>query len=220
MSIDDTHVGYVDTEVAHQPDIQPGARATCYRCNETLIAKCGDIVRWHWAHLGDAICTGDQLEGAWHKAWKAWAVAELGAATEVKMGRHRADIVTLDGTIVELQSSYLDANEIAKRERQYGDRLIWLYRWLPGRWDRLINVGDGEFVWRRGAPSMTMHRAPVIWHHNDRLFDMQHIRMHDGQIHVKFKPGEPDKYGPVMYGSRPAPFEVFEPAIALERWAA
>ena len=30
----------------------PGQRATCPYCESVMIAKCGAVLDWHWAHLG------------------------------------------------------------------------------------------------------------------------------------------------------------------------
>jgi hypothetical protein len=30
----------------------PGQRATCPYCDATMTAKCGAILSWHWAHIG------------------------------------------------------------------------------------------------------------------------------------------------------------------------
>lgn len=197
---------------------EPDARATCVDCLETLVSKCGEINRWHWAHEASAsLCVGESgQESAWHVAWKQWAANTIGAPTEVKHGRHRADIVALDGQIIELQSDYLDARKIREREDTYGDRLTWIYRMTPGRFSRLRNVGDGWFRWGRGSMAMASHEAPVIWHHHDRLYGVT-IKADDG-VMVKFSTGEPDRYGPVLYGSEPAPFNVADALTAVDRF--
>jgi hypothetical protein len=204
----------VDPEYGDLEHLEPGARAICIDCHSTLIAKCGEINRWHWAHEGRAICSGEG-EGAWHLAWKLWA-QQQGAQVEMADNPHRADIVWPDGTVYECQTNYTDGPTIRKREDHYGDRLTWVYRWLPGRWDRLWNIGDGWFKWARPAPSMALHERPVIWHHLDRLYEVT-ARATDGEIHVRFERGEPDRYGPVLYGSKPAPFHVGHSIEAL-RW--
>lgn len=205
---------YVDPALADQPELKPSARATCVDCLGVLIAKCGEINRWHWAHEAhDATCTGSDGEGAWHRAWKMWA-EQHGAQTEISEGRHRADIVWHDGTVYELQSNYLDAVDIANREQHWGDRLTWIYRITPNRFSRLWNAGDGWFRWQRPPVSMTRHEAPIIWHVNDRLYDAT-VTFGGNDVLVKFSKGEPDKYGPVLYGSRPAPFDLNDAIGAL-----
>jgi hypothetical protein len=200
-------------------DLVPGARAICGECIEyrILIAKCGEINRWHWAHeSGGNICSGSDGEGAWHRAWKQWA-ANHGATVEWVTNPHRADIVWPDGRIYELQSDYLDATSIRAREDHYGDRLTWIYRITAGRFERLSNIGGGWFRWNRPAPSMAMHTAPVIWHLNDRLYRTT-IKFAGDEVHVRFASGEPDKYGPVLYGSEPAPFDVADAVTALNQY--
>jgi hypothetical protein len=211
--VDPADPPWVDPEYGDLDYLEPGARAICIDCHATLIAKCGEINRWHWAHPGSAICTGEG-EGAWHLAWKHWAHSE-GAQVEIEKHPHRADIMWPDGRIWECQTNYTDAATIRKREDHYGDDLTWIYRWLPGRWNRLWNVGEGWFKWARPAPSMALHERPIVWHHLDRLYDVTVKLTHDGEVHIRFARGEDDKYGPVLYGSRPAPFHVGNAVTAL-----
>jgi len=186
----------------------PGGRTICPTCHEELIAKCGDILIWHWSHRPDSECTNSD-ESAWHAAWKLWA-KHLGWQTEVKVANHRADIVG-DNRIFELQSDFLDVRDIAAREAAYGAQLTWIYRWTPERWARLWNVGEGWFRWSRPAPSMLEHSREVVIHHRDRLYRVEAMRTDDdGEMQLRFMRGEDDKYGPVLYGSRPAPFAVVD----------
>jgi hypothetical protein len=208
----------VDIHLAdeEQGQLKPGARGTCVGCGEPLIAKCGEINRWHWAHeASDSTCTSTDGEGAWHLAWKHWAQRH-GARTEITRGQHRADIIWPDGTIYELQSSYLSAIDIKRREDHWGEQLVWIYRMTPGRFGRLGNAGDGWFKWKHPAPSMARHQRPVLWHVNDRIYDTT-IEFAGDDVRVKFTPGERDRYGPVLYGSRPAPFDLNDSRTAERR---
>lgn len=212
----DDALPYVEPALADQPDLYPGARGRCVDCDGILIAKCGEINRWHWAHEADgSTCTGSDGESAWHLAWKAWAT-QYGARTEVASGQHRADIIWPDGGVYELQSNYLNPVDIQNREEYWGDRLTWIYRITAGRNARLINDGDGWFKWRRPPTSMTMHERPILWHLNDRIYDATVVRL-GGDVRVRFGRGEADQYGPVLYGSRPAPFDVNDAIGALRR---
>lgn len=206
---------FVDAEAGTGAAPWKGGRATCVECGATLIAKCGDINRWHWAHESGGICASSDGEGAWHRAWKLWAT-QYGAQTEVSNGHHRADIVWSDGTVYELQSNYLNLPDIRSREEHWGDRLVWIYRITPGRFERLWNVGDGWFRWARPAPSMAMHERPVVWHVNDRLYDAT-FRFDGDDVQVRFKRGDDDQYGPNLYGSRAAPFDLNNSVTELNR---
>lgn len=214
--VDPFDLPWVDPDESDLEHLKPGARARCYDCPSILIAKCGEINKWHWAHPGDAICSHDG-EGAWHRAWKQWC-ANQGAAVESVSHPHRADVKWPDGRIWELQRTYTDGATIRKREDHYGEQLTWVYRWLPGRWNRLWNIGDGWFRWAKPAPSMALHRRPVIWHHLDRLYEVTTRVTDDGDVHIRFARGEDDKYGAMLYGSKPAPFHVGDAVDALKRF--
>jgi len=105
----------------------PGEKALCPICNEEVIAKCGEINIWHWAHksLGDCD-TWAEPESEWHLNWKQKFPKEM---QEVVIGKHRADIVNEDGEIIELQNSPISINEIIEREEYY-DNMIWLLNGL------------------------------------------------------------------------------------------
>lgn len=34
-------------------DPEPRARATCPHCKGAMVSKCGDVLTWHWSHLGE-----------------------------------------------------------------------------------------------------------------------------------------------------------------------
>lgn len=145
---------------------RPGTRAACPACDRPTIAKCGPLVTWHWAHEAADCDPWAEPESAWHLAWKAAALH-----SEVVMRRdgtcHRADIVTTDGRVVELQSTYLPVDQIRAREAFYGPSMVWLYRatWI----DRLHFGHRGGFWWRHGSKAMAHTRTRLLWdidHHD------------------------------------------------------
>jgi len=81
----------------------PGARSTCPGCGGELVAKCGRIVTWHWAHLAADCDPWSEPESEWHRRWKFWFLSHPGVRVEVPMAEHRADVVLADGRIVELR---------------------------------------------------------------------------------------------------------------------
>ena len=103
---------------------QPQGRAVCPTCDGTLIAHCGDIITWHWAHESGADCDPwSEGETDWHVAWKLRFPIEY---REVVVGHHRADVRAPDGTVVELQHSYISPAEIQERESFYRN-MIWIF---------------------------------------------------------------------------------------------
>lgn len=101
----------------------PGLRGTCPGCGGPVIAKCGTILVWHWAHEAADCDPWSEPESAWHLGWKA---AFSRSRTEVVIGPHRADVVTPRDIVVELQHSPISPEEIEEREQFY-DRMVWLF---------------------------------------------------------------------------------------------
>jgi hypothetical protein len=102
----------------------PKGRGTCPCCGGLLIAKCGQINAHHWAHESRDDCdTWSESIGPWHLWWQNLVRP---AFVEVVRGQHRADIAGNGGVVVELQHSFISAEEIAAREAFYGN-MIWLF---------------------------------------------------------------------------------------------
>lgn len=98
-------------------------KAKCSGCGDDVIAKCGEIKIWHWAHVNKECDSWYEPESAWHIGWKSLAPPDN---QEVVIGPHRADIRTSKGTVIELQHSPISPEEIREREQFYGD-MIWIF---------------------------------------------------------------------------------------------
>lgn len=88
-----------------------------------LIVKRGTKKTWHFAHLSGE--GGGAKMGRWHKWWENRILDKY---LEVRMedGRHRADFAG-NGKVVEFQHSMVGEDVIKKREKFYGDKLIWIF---------------------------------------------------------------------------------------------
>jgi hypothetical protein len=150
----------------HGIEATPGARSACPSCGGVLVAKCGRIVTHHWAHVAADCDPWSEPESLWHLAWKRWLRDQRHARIEVVMSNHRADVVLPGGTVVELQSRYLGAADIAAREAFYGD-MIWLYRCS---WRDRLQFGRKGFWWKHGSKSMATHSKPVWWDMGSELW--------------------------------------------------
>src|SRR2546426_12429185 len=119
---------YAATDGYQKVCATPKARAYCPGCRQGVIAKCGEINIWHWPHKASGDCDPwSEGETSWHYGWKQLIPAERVEVLIEKGGeKHRADIVRADGTVVELQTSYISPEEIRTRERFYG-KMIWLF---------------------------------------------------------------------------------------------
>lgn len=128
---------------------EKGMTAQCPMCRSEVIAKCGDVVRWHWSHTVARDCPV-QFDGVteWHLEWQSYA-----DQTEVTIGAHRADIVTPDGMVVEVQHSAISVEDIRAREVHYG-RMMWVF-------DARTPFADDRFVIRKVLPEYQTFR----WKH-------------------------------------------------------
>lgn len=145
----------------------PGKRARCPVCGDDVIAKCGAINAWHWAHASREDCDpwfGG--ESAWHLGWKDLVKAKW---TEVVMPPHRADIVGINNTVIELQHSSISLPEMVEREIFYGKRLAWLFDM-----ERFVDKPDPAllfyhrpnytaFAWKHGHSSQAFSQCPIFW---------------------------------------------------------
>lgn len=106
----------------------PKAKAVCIFCNESMIAKCGKVKTWHWAHKSiDACDSWYEPETEWHRNWKLVFGKEHCEIILIKDGKkHIADIKTVNGWVIELQNSKLSIDTMEARESFYGDEMIWI----------------------------------------------------------------------------------------------
>src|SRR4051812_12757131 len=52
-------------------EAQPGLSGICEGCTAAMIAKCGTLKVWHWAHRSAVVCDHWwESETAWHRGWK------------------------------------------------------------------------------------------------------------------------------------------------------
>lgn len=148
------------------------SRGYCPICNQQVIAKCGDINIWHWAHKSNKDCdTWAEHESEWHQNWKGLFPKELQEVT-IKKGSniHRADIRTKNQLIIELQNSPISCGEIVEREIFY-ENMIWLLngltlckgmefkRWLPKK-----DKNDNKvitFRWKHPNKSFFYSKKPI-----------------------------------------------------------
>lgn len=139
----------------------PKSAGKCPGCGATVIAKCGSIKQWHWAHESVEDCdTWTEPETPWHANWKA---AFDPACVEVSMGAHRADIKTASGLVVELQHSTISAEDVREREQFYG-RMIWIIDVEPFAKNILIKNRETHvtFHWRWARPTWLQSRRRLF----------------------------------------------------------
>jgi len=122
-------------------EAKPGTTGVCPLCDRSVFSKCGEINVWHWAHHRDQSCDNwYEPETEWHKNWKLAFGKELSEIVISKEGvRHIADIQTKENVIIELQNSTIQIDVIRRRERFYGERMLWIVNGKPFKNNFTIN---------------------------------------------------------------------------------
>ena len=95
---------------------QPFGTAICPNCRVKLIAKCGELNVWHWAHESLVDCDNWNYEPKteWHLNWQDKFGVDQ---TEIFIQRggesHRADILSKSGVVIEIQNSTISTVDIS-----------------------------------------------------------------------------------------------------------
>lgn len=112
---------------------ESGARAVCPECGAAVVAKVGDMVMRHWAHLPDqemAKQCWHEPETEWHRMLKERWPSEWREAIVKRDGQgHRADVLKpgKDGGLAfEFQRSTITAEDVGKRVNFY-HRMVWVF---------------------------------------------------------------------------------------------
>jgi len=131
-------------------EARPDLSGECPICHHPVVAKCGDVRVWHWAHQGSRSCDHWwEKETEWHRAWKGvFPVNWQEVVHESETGeKHIADVKTDRGWVIEFQHSYLNPEERRSRDSFY-PKLIWVVDGTRRKRDRsqLINA------WNEGMP--------------------------------------------------------------------
>jgi Competence protein CoiA-like family len=117
----------------------PDLSAECQACGAAMIARCGRVRVWHWAHRGARICDSWwEPETEWHRAWKnhfpkSWQ--EIIHPSE-SGEKHIADVKTESGVVLEFQHSSLCPEERESRESFY-QNMVWVVDGLRRKQDRV-----------------------------------------------------------------------------------
>jgi len=155
-----------------------GGRAVCPSCGDKVIAKCGEINAWHWAHESVAECDPwYEPMTAWHMMWQGIVKPQF---CEVVMPPHRADIVGNDDLVIELQASPISVETIMERESFY--HMIWLFdvRKCLERIRLRPHESYCSFRWFHPRRSLAWVTAPLFLDLGISIFKVEKIHNDDG----------------------------------------
>lgn len=171
----------------------PKGKGTCEICVADTIAKCGEKIMWHWAHKSKKDCDPWwENETEWHRNWKERFpenFREIVHKCELTGERHRADIKSDKGIILEIQNSPISLEELRSREEFYKN-LVWIVNAdkFRNRFHLFINnllpkPESKEFDDIVFMPTKNIHSCTMYWRKSenrnptgDGFNDMVHIR--------------------------------------------
>lgn len=113
-------------------EARSGLTGTCPGCQRDVIAKCGNVMVHHWAHLGQRVCDPWwENESEWHRNWKSnFPLDWQEIVHKAEDGElHFADVKTAHGWVLEFQNSPIDATERISRNSFY-PKLVWVVNGL------------------------------------------------------------------------------------------
>lgn len=113
---------YALNEKNERVQATPAVKAICECCKSEVLAKCGTINIWHFAHKNIEDCDSwYEPESEWHRNWKGLFPEEN---QEVVIGKHRADLKIKD-LVIELQNSPINVDTVIDKELFYKN-MIWI----------------------------------------------------------------------------------------------
>src|SRR5688572_29313162 len=102
------HIGALNMRFARvsgqRQEARPNLSGTCPICGRPVVARCGEVRIWHWAHLGRRDCDPwSENKTKWHRRWQnefpvEWQEVIHHAPSGEK---HIADVKTDRGLVVE-----------------------------------------------------------------------------------------------------------------------
>ncbi len=102
---------------------EPGLKGVCDLCGGETISKCGNIRIHHWAHWRKQNCDPWwENETPWHRDWKREFPEYCREVSVISNDgeKHRADVKTDCGRVIEFQHSPIKLEHRRIRERSIG----------------------------------------------------------------------------------------------------
>jgi len=133
----------------HQ-EAQPNLSGKCPACGHPMVAKCGEVKIWHWAHKRRRPCDPWwENETEWHRAWKGQFPDDWQEVVHRdKNGeKHIADVKTDQGWVIEFQHSTIKPDERRSRDTFY-PKLVWVVDGARRKRDRTQFLN----AWKEGKP--------------------------------------------------------------------
>lgn len=148
-------------------EAQSSVSGRCPVCDKEMIAKCGDIKVWHWAHKGRRTCDPWwENETEWHRTWKGQFPKEWQEFVnrDDSGEKHIADVKTDQGWVIEFQHSRIDPEERRVRDAFY-PKLVWV---VDGK-ARKRDAAQFQCAFDSGLPTAKGSRVRKVSSENSAL---------------------------------------------------
>jgi competence protein CoiA len=136
-------------------EAEPHLSGLCAACGQPMVAKCGEVRLWHWAHQRSGACDHWwENETEWHRSWKGRFPLDWQEIVHRAEGgeRHIADVKTDQDWVLEFQHSYIDSEERRSREAFY-PKMLWVVNGARRIRDKQQFLRTLERGWPVGAKS-------------------------------------------------------------------
>ncbi|WP_095590273.1 competence protein CoiA [Actibacterium ureilyticum] len=106
----------------------PKLKAKCPFCESDVVARCGKVRVWHWAHKSTRHCDHWwKAEKQWHRDWKNLFPNEWQeqGRRDASGELHIADVLTPQGLALEFQHSAIGREEVERRTA-FHQEICWV----------------------------------------------------------------------------------------------
>jgi len=118
------------TKDGQRVSAKPEVVAFCQNCGEEVVAKCGEINIWHFAHKTTNDCFGGEGESLWHEYWKGMFPEECREFLRYdKYLEYKIADVAYCEIVLEYQTNLPDVDEIEFRQEFWQD-LGYKFKWV------------------------------------------------------------------------------------------
>jgi hypothetical protein len=161
-------------------------RGECLDCQAAMMAKTGNVMVWHWAHLVRPLDCQAAYETEWHLQWKSLALDGTQERPH-PTGKRRADVLALGGFAVEFQHSALTAKDVQAREADWDNKLVWVFdaqkAYQKGSLKIMGQGGQRGLFWFKAPEQIKAARCPTFYDiGNDELLRVGELRQEKSSL--------------------------------------
>src|SRR6266702_3722476 len=131
-------------------EAQPNLSGKCPTCDHPMVAKCGEVRMWHWAHQGSRFCDPWwENETEWHRAWKGqFPVNWQEVVHQTETGeKHISDVKTDRAQLLNAWKEGVPAGANSLVRRAFSDNSVLLREWAGSDAPIFFDLGEMQVLW-------------------------------------------------------------------------